>query len=389
MSEKNINPIANYLLAKGFDKNAIIGALINMGQESGWSPYSDEKPSWNGKFYAYNPYRDVSHGYGLVQYSFQPIAQKIWDYCHSGKSEWECIKYQLDMFPDELGYNYSTGGSWNPSYKGYGHFRNYWTNKYKKGYEAMAYDFLNGFERGVDGGRVSKFAGVVLRNVKWDGVFPEGTGTSVPEEKPTDQAEKKKVRALSLQECLSFLDRARPQHEHSPEPGTPGNQPTPSEPTTGAIGKVMQVFNEGRSAGLQYSQPLRNRWPQYADCSSFLTRCVNAYMGLPTTTLYTTDSLHDYIERLGWKKIFEGNKHNMPLDSKEADIIITGVKGHSLGNAGHTMFVIDSSGNTIECTGVPARPPYGDGNVLCKSTLQAQRDVWLISSSYWYKYRRG
>ena len=224
MSEKNINPIANYLLAKGFDKNAIIGALINMGQESGWSPYSDEKPSWNGKFYAYNPYRDVSHGYGLVQYSFQPIAQKIWDYCHSGKSEWECIKYQLDMFPDEMGYNYSTGGSWNPSYKGYGHFRNYWTNKYKKGYEAMAYDFLNGFERGVDGGRVSKFAGVVLRNVKWDGVFPEGTGTSVPEEKPTDQAEKKKVRALSLQECLSFLDRARPQHEHSPEPGTPGKR---------------------------------------------------------------------------------------------------------------------------------------------------------------------
>ena len=142
MSEKNINPIANYLLAKGFDKNAIIGALINMGQESGWSPYSDEKPSWNGKFYAYNPYRDVSHGYGLVQYSFQPIAQKIWDYCHSGKSEWECIKYQLDMFPDEMGYNYSNGSSWNPSYKGYGHFRNYWTNKYKKGYEAMAYDFL-------------------------------------------------------------------------------------------------------------------------------------------------------------------------------------------------------------------------------------------------------
>lgn len=389
MSEKNINPIANYLLAKGFDKNAIIGALINMGQESGWSPYSDEKPSWNGKFYAYNPHRDVSHGYGLVQYSFQPIAQKIWDYCHSGKTEWECIKFQLDMFPDELGYNYSTGGSWNPSYKGYGHFRNYWTNKYKKGYEAMAYDFLNGFERGADGGRVGKFAGVVLRNVKWDGVFPEGTGTSVPEEKPADQPEKKKVRALSLQECLSFLDRARPQHEHSPEPGTPGNQPTPSEPTSGAIGKVMQVFNEGRAAGLQYSQPLRNRWPQYADCSSFLTRCINAYMGLPTTTLYTTDSLHDYIERLGWKKIFEGNKRNMPLDSKEADIIITGVKGQSLGDAGHALFVIDSSGNTIECTGVPAHPPYGDGNILCKSTLQAQRDVWLRSSSYWYKYRRG
>lgn len=389
MSEKNINPIANYLLAKGFDKNAIIGALINMGQESGWSPYSDEKPSWNGKFYAYNPDRDVSHGYGLVQYSFQPIAQKIWDYCHSGKTEWECIKFQLDMFPDELGYNYSTGGSWNPSYKGYGHFRNYWTNKYKKGYEAMAYDFLNGFERGADGGRVGKFAGVVLRNVKWDGVFPEGTGTSVPEEKPADQPEKKKVRALSLQECLSFLDRARPQHEHSPEPGTPGNQPTPSEPTSGAIGKVMQVFNEGRAAGLQYSQPLRNRWPQYADCSSFLTRCINAYMGLPTTTLYTTDSLHDYIERLGWKKIFEGNKRNMPLDSKEADIIITGVKGQSLGDAGHALFVIDSSGNTIECTAVPARPPYGDGNILCKSTLQAQRDVWLTSSSYWYKYRRG
>lgn len=252
MNEKNINPIANYLLAKGFDKNAIIGALINMGQESGWSPYSDEKPSWNGKFYAYNPYRDVSHGYGLVQYSFQPIAQKIWDYCHSGKTEWECIKYQLDMFPDELGYNYSTGSSWDPTYKGYGHFRNYWTNKYKKGYEAMAYDFLHGFERGVDGGRVGKFAGVVLRNVKWDNVFPEGTGTSVPEEKPADQPEKKKVRALSLQECLSFLDRARPQHEHSPEPDTLGNQPTPSEPTSGAIGKVMQVFTEGRAAGVNH-----------------------------------------------------------------------------------------------------------------------------------------
>lgn len=55
---ENINTIANILLAKGANKNAIIGVLINMGAESHWNPYADEKPGRG--FY---PYPGPSHGF--------------------------------------------------------------------------------------------------------------------------------------------------------------------------------------------------------------------------------------------------------------------------------------------------------------------------------------
>lgn len=40
---ENINFIGNVLKSKGYNENAILGVLVNMGQESGWSPFSDEK----------------------------------------------------------------------------------------------------------------------------------------------------------------------------------------------------------------------------------------------------------------------------------------------------------------------------------------------------------
>lgn len=56
---ENINTIANILLAKGANKNAIIGVLVNMGTESGWSPLSDEKVG--SSFYYYG--QGASHGF--------------------------------------------------------------------------------------------------------------------------------------------------------------------------------------------------------------------------------------------------------------------------------------------------------------------------------------
>lgn len=398
MGAENINFIANYLLAKGANKNAVIGVLVNMGTESSWWPYADEKPYLNGYFEPYSMYA-TSHGYGLVQYSYKPIVQEIWDYNHAGHTEQECIKHELDILWDEMGLNSSQGASWlNKGGWNLPTIKDFWKNIH--GYSALdcTSAFRDCFERGGKTGsqrwnNPGKGWDVVSQYVgQWDGNVPDLGGDVIgPKEPEKKDDTKERIRKFTLQECLAFLDKARPKHTGTTTdpigPDGPGPT-TPPQPGSGAMKKVWDVFNEGRAAGLIYSQPMRQNWPHNADCSSFVSRCISAYLGVPYNGAVNTDSLHAYIEGLGWHKVYEGDKRNMPLDSKEADIIITGVRGQSGGNAGHTLWVCDSAGNTIECTGVPAYPPYGDSNYLCKSTLQAQRDVWLTSSYYWYKYRR-
>lgn len=398
MGVENINFIANYLLAKGANKNAVIGVLVNMGVESTWNVYNDEKPSMGNTFY-YNG-QGTSHGYGLVQYSWLPLARELYDYCHAVHTEQECIKNELDTLWNEKGLTSSQGASW-LDVKGYGvpKISDYWTNS--KGFtaEQCCTVFRDCFERGWLTGsqRWNHPTGGwnVVKNYvdQWDGNVPDlggdiaGSSTGDTEETPQQE----KVRNLTLQECLAFLDRLRPANNSGntgdPLETTP-ETPTP-QPSSGGQARVDALRQEGLNAGLQYSQTRRLDWPHYADCSSFVSRCVSVYLNVDYNGYVNTDTLHDYIIGLGWKKVYEGSKWNMPLDSQEADIIITGVKAQSGGNAGHTLWVCDTAGTTYECTAIPANGQYGDGNILCKSTLQAQRDVWLTSSSYWYKYRRA
>lgn len=397
---QNINLIANYLLSKGANKNSVIGVLINMGTESGWDVYADEKPGAPFYYYGQGP----NHGFALVQYSYLPIVGEIYNYNNSGHTEAECIKHECDILWDEMGLTSSEGASWAswiaPQY-GLTDIQSYWANVAGLSAQECTQAWWACFERGGLNGyqrwnNPGKGWDVVSQYVdQWDGNVPDLGGDIVGPSQPTDpeEPEKKQVRKLSLQECLAFLDKLKPTNNGgtTTDPiGPDGPGPvTPPKPGTDGQARVWALFDEGRNAGLVYSMDYRYNWPNYADCSAFVTRCVHAYLNMgPPTSLCTTESEHDYITALGWHLVYEGDKSAFPLDVQEADIIITGKKGYSAGAAGHTLWVCDSAGNTIECTGIPATPPYGDGNYLCKSTVQAQRDVWL-TERYWYLYRYG
>lgn len=210
MGAENINLIANYLLSKGANKNSVIGVLVNMGTESMWSPYADEKPG--APFYHYG---GVNHGYGLVQYSYLPIVGEIYNYNNSGHTEAECIKHECDILWDEMGLNSSEGCSWAswiaPQY-GLTDIHSYWANVAGLSAQDCAQAWWACFERGGLNGyqrwnNPGKGWDVVSQYVdQWDGNVPDLGGDVVGPTTPpeTEEPEKKQVRKLTLQECLAF-----------------------------------------------------------------------------------------------------------------------------------------------------------------------------------------
>lgn len=397
---QNINTIANTLLSLGGNKETIVGVLVNMREESGFDPMVEEYGRENTGFYPPSYGWTYRHGVGLVQLSYTPANKQIYDYNQS-HSEAESIQYQCAMLFEDGLQSWANSGYSCP--RSYGSVRDFWANVHGVSARELAGDWYALFERGshnfathMDAGRdrYDRFYNEVAQHISWDGNVGGGD-ISGPSTGDGDEGEQEEtVRKLTLQECLAFLDKARPTNNGGSTtdpvgPDTPSPQP-PGDATDGQQ-RVWALWEEGRNAGHTYSQDYRTQWPKHSDCSAFVTRCVNAYLNLgEPSELYNTDTLHDYIESLGWRCIFEGNKWDMDVnDNQEADIIITGVRGQSIGDGGHTLWVCDSAGTTIESTGVPATPPYGDGNDLCKSTVKNQRDVWLIAQSYWYRYRRS
>ncbi|MCS5736620.1 peptidoglycan amidohydrolase family protein [Herbiconiux daphne] len=110
-----------------------------------------------------------------------------------------------------------------------------------------------------------------------------------------------------------------------------------------------------------------------ADCSGFVFACLRSAGGGTYPIVPSTETLHDYLLKNGFKLIAENRNFTM----KRGQVIIWGRKGQSAGSAGHTGIAIDGQ-NWIECTG------WKDTVIL------SNHDARLAMNGYpyWYVYEQ-
>ena len=108
------------------------------------------------------------------------------------------------------------------------------------------------------------------------------------------------------------------------------------------------------------------------DCSGSVYRILRESGGFNYGYIPSTETLHDYLLKLGYEKIAE----NSDFPMQRGDVIIWGKKGYSAGSGGHTGVALDNQ-NWIECTGWKM------------TTIIANHDQrWVMAGCpYFYAYR--
>lgn len=100
------------------------------------------------------------------------------------------------------------------------------------------------------------------------------------------------------------------------------------------IGKIKYSMNYSRTGA-----------DGTADCSGFVYACLRAGGGSNFGYVPSTETLHEYLTKNGFKLIAENKTWQM----KRGDVVIWGKRGYSAGSAGHTGICLDGR-NWIECT---------------------------------------
>lgn len=362
---QNINIIANELKNLGGNESTIIGVLVNMGGESGWDPYAIEVGKENAGFYPSSYGWQYSKGVGLVQLSYTPANQDIYNY-NKSHSEMESIKYQCQMLfqppvQSWMDYHPQTGRRYNS-------ILGFWTNQFNLSPRELAGDWYAHYERGdtriygfASGAyqqagrhRYDLYANEVNANIKWGS---GGGSVVIPPDQTPEDPETKPKRLMNIQECLSFLDKAHPKPT-APDPVDPETPPvTPPSVPSGALGSAIEAcYNTFVSHGTRYSTVnygIRYRTtqdPWIADCSSFVMACVywiehgnlNGYNGAGSPN---TVGMQSILPQKGWNKIRTGG--NLAGDFKTGDIIIMGSGG---GTAAHTIIMVTDT-EAVEAQG--------------------------------------
>lgn len=108
------------------------------------------------------------------------------------------------------------------------------------------------------------------------------------------------------------------------------------------------------------------------DCSGSVYRILRESGGFDYGYIPSTETLHDYLMKLGYEKIAE----NSDFPMQRGDIIIWGQKGYSAGAGGHTGIALDNQ-NWIECTG------WKDTTIIANHDQR-----WVMAGCpYFYAYR--
>lgn len=350
-----INTIANELKNLGGNENTIIGVMCNMFGESGCDPYAEEVGKEGFGFYPSSYGWTYSHGVGLVQLSYTPANQDIYNY-NKSHSELESIKYQCQMLfqppvQSWMDYHPQTGRNYNS-------ILGFWTNQFNLSPRELAGDWYAHYERGnptvygygptdyVLAGqhRYDLYANLINSNIHWG----EGGGSVIiPPDQPPQDPEEKKQRLMTLQECLAFLDKAHPKPT-IPDPVDPDTPPVdvPSVPTSDLGKAIEDCYNTFVSHGTRYStynygiRYSTSQEPWIADCSSFVMACVywiehgnlDGYNGAASPN---TVGMQSVLPQKGWSKIRTGG--NLAGDFKTGDIIIMGSGG---GTGAHTIIMV-------------------------------------------------
>src|SRR5699024_701957 len=97
------------------------------------------------------------------------------------------------------------------------------------------------------------------------------------------------------------------------------------------IEKTISRGQSIRNQGFTYS--MGNRWgARQRDCSSFVYDCLSSGGGSKEKYVPSTETLHSYLIKNGFKLIAENKEFPM----KRGQVIIWGRKGFSSGGNGHT-----------------------------------------------------
>lgn len=115
-----------------------------------------------------------------------------------------------------------------------------------------------------------------------------------------------------------------------------------------------------------------------ADCSGFVYTAIRNGGGSKYDFVPSTETLHDYLTKNGFKLIAENTSWTM----QRGDVVIWGKKGQSAGAGGHTGICIDNQ-RWVECTAWSGAGANG-------GVVVANHDNRLAMAGYpyWYVYRQ-
>lgn len=398
---QNINTIANVLKNLGGNESSIIAVLCNMGGESGWDPYATEVGRENAGFYPPSFGWQYRRGEGLVQLSYTPANKQIFEHKQT-HTELECIQFQCNMLftpPVQSWLNFSSSSGRN-----YNSILDFWTNQFNLSARDLSGDWFAHYERGdprvygfgkgqyFEAGqyRYDLFINTVNANIQW-GSSTGGGGSVINPPVQEEKPEETKKRLLTLQECLSLFDKAKPKpSEPNPvTPETPPNPPLP-KPTNEVERLILECYNLFVEHNTHYSTTnyaircslSTNPW--IADCSSFVMATVHYIENgnLNNFNIQATPNtvgMHSVLKLKGYTLVRKGKL--LEGDFKSGDIVIMGSGG---GTAGHTITLLNDN-ETVEVQG-------GDGwytYAMAKRTIDWHRTYNFPYFDINYLYRRG
>lgn len=157
-----------------------------------------------------------------------------------------------------------------------------------------------------------------------------------------------------------------------------------------------EMFKKAQSAHLQYQMnSLRYHImsdQKYSDCSAFVSYFLELALNIKDRTMYSTETLHDFLKRNNYELVYEGNSTKLPT-MQAGDVIIWGKLGTSSGANGHTA-VMRSPREALECsTGWPGGYPGGSDVYSRTDSTNPTLDSWYAydvshhNDTYIYRYK--
>lgn len=349
------NYAAQCLLARGLNKTTIIGILCN-GYHESWATFSPTQGQVGG-----------GGGFGIWQWTGNARQGEIISYArtHSEKDaiKWQC-NFLVDNVPNQwIGFH--SGMSWN----------DFLHNTGNKDWRTMTWAFCVSWERPGTPLMASRYAAYdKIMPIDWGNGSTGGTNIGGGT-KPEKQAKKYPTMA----ECMSLFDKQNPSYNHPENPDNPkpgggatvggfNNKPC-LDYVNRYIGRLH--YDMGRRAGVYAGT--------WADCSSFVSYMLQLGYGDGDRQLYTTETLHDRLARLGYHCVEQGPNRVANHPFKTGDVIILGRRGYSSGAGGHTGICLDAP-RFCDCN-------YTSNGLKWYASGQAFLN-WNYATNYWYHYTK-
>lgn len=346
--------IANLMLKRGVNKNSIIAMLCNA--------YTESARTFDPKIKQFGG----------------AVGSGIWQWSNPG--EWQIIRQQAATHSEKEGIEFQVNyllthpGQWMPKNSGMS-WNDFLHNTKNMNWDALTYWFCWCWERPASPSQAEarKQNYNLIMPINWDGNAPDGGHGN---DQPKQNEDKK---GFKFNDCRSLFNKNKPNKED--------NKPT-DQPSTGGVSQgfnpapCLDYYNKYHGK-LKYSlSSLRSQvfYGTYSDCSSFVSYMLELGYGLQTRELPTTEYLHGFLTRLGYKCVEQGpSPAHMKVEAKTGDVIILGRKGTSSGAGGHTGICLQAPKWFDSSYSKDGLGEYANGQAFLN---------WHYSTNYWYHYQK-